>query len=205
MGLEHATTVDVVRATAADIPTLSRTLAAAFEDDPVFAWVVRDAASRRAGLPATFIAFLELYLPHGETYQARNGAGAALWAPPATPLASEEGLERFGQRISDVLAGDAERAFELMALLDAHHPAEPSFHLQFIGVAPGHQGRGVGSRLLTGMLDRCDATGTPAYLEATSVHNRRLYARHGFEAMGEITLPDGPCLWPMWRNPAPRA
>lgn len=55
--------------------------------------------------------------------------------------------------------------------------------------------------MLAAVLPRCDATGTPAYLEATSQGNRRLYQRHGFAVAGEITLPRGPALWPMWREP----
>jgi len=27
-----------------------------------------------------------------------------------------------------------------------------------------------------------------------------LYRRHGFEQIGEIELPDGPSLYPMWRD-----
>ena len=41
----------------------------------------------------------------------------------------------------------------------------------------------------------------PAYLEATSERNKQLYLRHGFEVTGEIKLPDGPRMWPMWRTP----
>jgi predicted GNAT family N-acyltransferase len=57
--------------------------------------------------------------------------------------------------------------------------------------------------LLREVLQRCDRDRTPAYLEATSPENVRLYRRHGFEVTGEICLPDGPSLWPMWRAPNP--
>ncbi|MFJ8632616.1 hypothetical protein [Streptomyces sp. NPDC093568] len=41
-----------------------------------------------------------------------------------------------------------------------------------------------------------------ACLEASSVRSRRLYERLGFEPEGEpIALPDGPRMWPMWREP----
>jgi len=49
---------------------------------------------------------------------------------------------------------------------------------------------------------RCDADGQPAYLEATSEHNRRLYERHGFVVTAPIVLPDGPTAYAMWREPA---
>lgn len=117
-------------------------------------------------------------------------------------MPGEAEAEAFGERIAAVLEEDAQRALELQALLDEHHPAHPCFHLQFVGVTPDHQGRGLGSRLLATVLRRCDASGTPAYLEATSPDNRRLYERHGFAAVTELTLPDGPPMWPMWRDPA---
>lgn len=113
-----------------------------------------------------------------------------------------EQLEMFGQRVTAALEHDAGRAFEIGAILEEHHPGAPCFHLQLMGVVPEQQGRGIGSRLLAAVLERCDATGTPAYLEATSAANRRLYERHGFEASHVIMLPDGPSLWPMWREPA---
>jgi hypothetical protein len=35
----------------------------------------------------------------------------------------------------------------------------------------------------------------------TSEHNRRLYGRHGFEVVGELSADGSPSLWPMWREP----
>jgi hypothetical protein len=51
------------------------------------------------------------------------------------------------------------------------------------------------------LLERFDRDAMPAYLEATSEANKRLYLRHGFEETGEIKLPNGPSMWPMWRTP----
>jgi ribosomal protein S18 acetylase RimI-like enzyme len=41
----------------------------------------------------------------------------------------------------------------------------------------------------------------PAYLESSNPRNMSLYRRHGFEQVGELPLPDGPALYPMWRTP----
>ncbi len=43
--------------------------------------------------------------------------------------------------------------------------------------------------------------GIPAYLEATSERNKRLYERHGFEATGVIQSGSSPPLWPMLHKP----
>lgn len=197
-------TIDIARATSTDVPTLSRTLARAFQDDPVFGWVVPDADVRQERLPSVFAAFSELYLPHDATYLAGEGAGAALWAPAGSEPVPDEHAEAFGARLGAALGEYAERALELDGLLEQHHPDQDCAHLHFMGVVPEHQGRGLGSQLLTTVLRGCDATGTPAYLEATSPDNCRLYQRHGFEVVGELALPDGPSLWRMWRQPATR-
>ena len=92
----------------------------------------------------------------------------------------------------------------LIGLIEERHPDEPAhWYLPCIGVRPDRQGQGVGSALLEHMTERLDREGVPAYLEASSERNRALYLRHGFEIRGELTLPEGPTLWLMWREPSP--
>jgi hypothetical protein len=76
------------------------------------------------------------------------------------------------------------------------------WYLQFLGVAPAWQGQGIGSALMTPVLERCDREGVRAYLDATSERNKRLYERHGFVAQDRFAPPGGPPIWPMWRQPA---
>lgn len=196
-------TIEISPAGTADVPTIGGTLARAFHDDPVFEWIVPDAAARRVTLPSVFAAFAEAYMVHQETELVADGAGAAVWAPAGAEPMTADQEHRIGELLAAILGADAERAVTAMELLDHHHPSRPCAYLQFMGVVPACQGRGLGSQLLTSMLVRCDASGTPAYLEATSEANRRLYQRHGFDTMTELVLPDGPPLWPMWREPAP--
>jgi RimJ/RimL family protein N-acetyltransferase len=71
-------------------------------------------------------------------------------------------------------------------------------------VAPERQGEGLGTALVRSVLDRCDREGLPAYLEASNAGSRRLYERLGFALTGRpLDLPDGPRMWPMWREPQP--
>ena len=61
--------------------------------------------------------------------------------------------------------------------------------------------KGYGNALMRSRLDRCDAEYAPAYLESSNPDNVPYYERFGFEVTGEIRLPDGPSLVPMWRQP----
>ena len=76
-------------------------------------------------------------------------------------------------------------------------PDEPHWYLPFIGVRPEAQGRGMGAHLLELGLDRADADGMPAYLEATSRRSVPLYSRHGFKVIGVVNAPEYPEIFAM--------
>lgn len=194
--------ITITKAKRDDARTSSRVLAHAFQDDPVFEWLLPDPDRRRELLPSVFMAFSELYLPCDESYIAGSGLAVAVWVPPRSQPLSEGALDQLGEQLTVTLGDDAARAAELDATLEEHHPEEPAFFLPFIGVVPEQQGRGLGSRLLETVLDQCDDSGIPAFLDATSPENHRLYERHGFETMAEVDVARGPTLWTMWREPA---
>ena len=94
------------------------------------------------------------------------------------------------------------RIIKTIDATDKAHPTERHYYLQFIGVDPDHQGKGLGNALMQPVLERCDREGCGAYLENTNEANRVFYERLGFVVTGEIDLGQGaPPLWQMWRNP----
>ncbi len=81
-------------------------------------------------------------------------------------------------------------------------PDEPTWYLQILGVAPGQQGRGIGTRLIAPALALADAKGEPAYLETGEEINLRFYERAGFqvrEAAAQLAPAPGPTHWTMYR------
>ena len=191
----------VRRAATADHTTAAEVLTAALFDDPVTDWLVPDRARRPAVLPPTFGLYFDAFQHHGETYLTEGGHGTALWLPPGRDLIPPDDLEDFGRRVEEAAGPFAGRLFELGEFFEAHAPAEPHWHLQLLAVVPEQQGRGLGSALLDEALRRLDLDREAAYLEATTLRNRALYERHGFDCFGEIALPDGPTIWQMWRAP----
>jgi ribosomal protein S18 acetylase RimI-like enzyme len=191
------------RGSPGDVPQIAATLADAFFDDPVFRWAAPDDDRRRELLPAFFALTAETLQRYDEIHLAGAGAGAALWVPPGGAPVPDDQAAEFGGRMLALSGADAERLFEVSELIDSRHPAGSYYFLQFIGVEPAGQGRGIGSRLLAHMLGRCDREGARAYLDATSEDNKRFYERHGFRASGEYAPAGGPPLWPMWREPRP--
>jgi GNAT superfamily N-acetyltransferase len=184
-----------------EVDALAWTLARAFYDDPAIMWLVPDDRRRLAVGQRGFALFLRrLWLAHDETYVADDVAGVCVWEPPGTwkvglgtQLALLPAMLRvYGRGLPRVLGA--------LTAIERNHPAEPHHYLAFVGVEPERQGRGVGSAIMRPVLDRCDAEGTPAYLEASSPRSRELYLRHGFEVTEELHIGRGsPPIWRMWR------
>jgi len=198
---ERATDLSVRRAAGHDLPALVETLTAAFMEDPVMTWWMPDRERRRQLLPVCFELIVDVNHPHDELYTTDPvPAAGAVWIPPGCQPTGEQAEEYVGWFV-EAAEETAERLLCALELMDAHHPTESHAYLFLLGARPQWQSQGLGSALLREVLERCDRDGTPAYLEATSLGNQRLYLRHGFEVTGEIALPDGPSLWPMWREP----
>jgi len=68
----------------------------------------------------------------------------------------------------------------------ALRPAENTYWLEHFYLAPELHGTGIGSAVLTGLLQRCDREGHAVRLQVLQGSPaRRLYERHGFTAESE--------------------
>jgi GNAT superfamily N-acetyltransferase len=185
-------------ATIDDVGSLSKTLAEAFDDDPVFVWLMPDEASRSARLRRFFeIELRRLVLPRGRAWTSPELTGASLSLPPGAWRAPARVAAPQGACFGIHLP----KAAGLLALLERRHIREPHYYFPYIGVAPDAQGRGLGSALMRPTLDRCDEQGLPAYLEASSERNAVLYERLGFELRSELRFAGSPPLRLMARPP----
>jgi ribosomal protein S18 acetylase RimI-like enzyme len=187
-----------------DVARLAATLSAAFHDDPVMRWLIPDADERRAIGPAFFTLFAGAFQRHGHAYRTTDGSGAALWTAPGVASVAEAETPEFNSAIAETCGPATGRGAIVEPLMSEQHPTDPHWYLGFLGVEPVGQGRGTASAMLEHVLTDVDRDRAPAYLEASTSRNRALYERHGFETVGEIELPDGPSLWPMWREPRRR-
>lgn len=192
--------VQVAQAAASDVPEVVETLAQAFDAVPIFRWFIPDAARREQILPVFFEAMVEAYLPWGQIHRSADGLAAAVWAPPGAQMTADVAAV-LGERTAAAMGEYEARMTELRPLLAPWRYAGPHHYLHFLAVRPQAQGKGYGSALLRGVLERSDAQGIPAGLNATSEDNRRLYERHKFVVRQEVTLRDSPPLWCMLREP----
>lgn len=196
--------VEVRPATRRDLGALSRTLGRAFYDDPVMIWMLPDDDARRRKLHKLFASLTRYHhLARGGVEVAPDGdgiGGAALWDPPGQWRTSRLSELRAIPGLFLAFGSSLHKGLVVEEMMKEVHPEEPHWYLAIIGSDPNVRGRGFGHALMRSRLDRCDAEHAPAYLESSNPVNVPYYQRFGFEATGEITVPNGgPTLIPMWR------
>lgn len=174
----------------------------AFSRDPVMRWLYPEAADYLQGFPDFAEAFGGGSFGHSTAHVAGDFGGVAMWLPP--------GAEVDGDAVGAALnkSVDAERlpsVFEMLEEMGRYHIEEDHWYLAMVGVDPSHQGKGLGSSLLSFALSKCDEAGLPAYLESSNPANVPLYERHGFRVLGTIQVGDSPPVFPMHRDARSRS
>ena len=162
-------------------------LGKAFFDDPIWMWVVQDPERRRKHLGQFLAQVIHGRVKAGTVWTTTEQEGTAVWAPPGEwkvhPLAM---LPALPSALRCVGFRELQTRLEAFAKMEAGHL----------------RGLGVGTALITPMVDRCDEEGLPAYLESSKRGNLPFYHRFGFEVTEELTIASG-CdpIWRMWRDP----
>lgn len=183
-----------------DTREIIETISVAFRTDAAARWLFPDEENFHHVFGRFARAFAAPAFEHRTAHFTDQFAGAATWFPPRVNGEDEPVMEVIEEFVPHYRLHEAFALFEQM---DRFHPEFPHWYLPLIGVAPGHQGEGIGSQLLQHVLSECDHTNTPAYLEASSPENLRLYHRHGFQTLGEIQSGSSPVIYPMLREPRP--
>jgi RimJ/RimL family protein N-acetyltransferase len=105
-------------------------------------------------------------LPFEQIWTTEDRLGAALWSPPnCWKLGLVEELLFLPDWIAVTGLKNLYSRWRAIEKVQAKHPHIPHWYLMAVGVAPEVQGQGYCSKLLKPVLDICDRTQTPAYLE----------------------------------------
>jgi ribosomal protein S18 acetylase RimI-like enzyme len=188
---------------------VSLALAAAFQDDPAYRYILPDSDRRSRSLRGLFGAVVGYSLRYGQVYTTPAGNGAACWLTPGNTEITLWRALRTGMGLPRAVArfpGEARRRFlEALAYMDEVHKrlmTGPHWYLWALGVEPSCQGQGIGRKLLQPGLARSDAEGVPCYLETQTERNAAFYRKRGFVVVNEGQVPgQGLPVWMMLREP----
>lgn len=179
-------------------------LARAFMDEPVSQKVYRGmtAEKRLRNLTLDFTGELSVGIRRGapvHVMQADQVVAAALIYPPGSyPLNRLDDLLVLFWTVWGHTPYDLKSWLRWVAQAEKHHPKEPHYYLEYIGVDPQAQGSGLGSMILKYLTMQADKAQIGCYLETATRINLPLYQRFGFQITCEETIIDLP-TWFMWR------
>ena len=182
-------------------------IAAGHADYPSFRHLFPDPRRRARALRAFFSATVRDAIPFGAVLAAWDGsrvAATAVWLPPGRfPWSIRRKLVAT-PTLSRVLVADP-RAFRTFmrygANIERAQPTEPHWYLEVLSVRPEHQRHGLGSRLVTPILERADRDQVPCDLDTADPANVAFYRRFGFEVVDPAleVIPGGPTVTMMHR------
>jgi ribosomal protein S18 acetylase RimI-like enzyme len=197
----------ITRLARPQLPQAAQVLARAFHTDPMSTYMLPDESRREAALAAFFRATLRIAFWNGQVETTPGLEGVAVWLAPGKTDFTWPVILRSRLILLPIHFGGAsyQRFMRTVESFDQDHQRVIGgryWYLLHLGVAPGQQGQGIGSRLMGPGLAQADQAGLRCYLETLTEANVRLYQRHGFTIRSENAVqPDGPRFWTMVRDP----
>jgi GNAT superfamily N-acetyltransferase len=185
-------------------PQAAHVLATAFVNDPVTQVCFKGFTpeQRVRALTTDFTNELKVCLRRGYPVQlVEDGVtkAVAVIYPPGTYPYPQVDLWKI--MLKSALASGLQNVRSWMGWMngiDAYHPKEAHYYLEYLGVAPECQGQGYGSLLLRHMTAKADELGVGCYLENALLRNVPFYQRAGFTQVREEEI-IGIHAWLMWR------
>lgn len=180
-------------------------LTTAFLADPLFGHLLPPSMPRReARLRQIFAIEVARSQKRGGTWLAGDGSGVMVCFPPGQWQTTAWEDLRDAARWRYIFGRNMDTASAAISRMEAEQRSLPDhWFLCYAAVDPSLQNSGIATALLRAVLEECDRTGTPAYLEASNGKSHAIGTRNGFVDRPAFSLPHGgPTVHPMWREPA---
>jgi ribosomal protein S18 acetylase RimI-like enzyme len=194
----------MMRAREGDADAMVRSFCEAFADDPGLAWIWPDRADRVARLPYFFEPIVGGTTARGIALRSEASDAVSLWRQPGRIAPDADEMAPWHASMARAFSQGAGRSQLMGATLKARQPTDFAWwYLQFIGVRPEAQGKGLGGDAVRAGLALAGEAGMPVYVEVMNPDNLGYYRHVGFQVIDEFDIPDaGPHVWAMlWGKP----
>jgi GNAT superfamily N-acetyltransferase len=189
------------RALPGERPAVAATVAAAFADDPAWAFIFGEDCERLAVHFAA--ALFDLRAGSQNVWVSDDLAAVAMWDPPGGSDGARADGESIWARYRAIAGDDAlRRLASYNDAVAAVAPPEAYWYLGVLATRPERRREGLASAVLRPVLDQADRLGIACCLETSTAANRRFYERRGFTRATAIALPGGPPTWWLRRAPS---
>ncbi len=189
------------------LKSISSVLSKAFNQDPLFCYLIPDTNQRLKTLNHYFQHVIKYGLRYGEVYSFPNLEGISVWLPPKSSSHTRWKAIKAGALILPVKVKWKyltlqNKIYKFTDHLHKKFAPYPHWYLSIIGVGPNHQGKGFGEQLLSTTINRIDLESKPIYLETNKEKNVEIFKRFGFRILQKVIIPGTEIFhWSLLRNP----
>lgn len=179
----------MIKAKTNDKKRITELLVSSFSGNPSVNYIISGGKRRPARIAALMEYSFDLCMRFGEVWLSDNLRGCALLLFPQNKkiTLSSVGLDLKFILCAVGLSGIG-RVLRREWLVSQKQRKEDMAYLWFIGVDPLVQHVGLGSVLLSEVLNRAENLGLPVYLETSVKGNISWYKRFGFDVYDELDL-----------------
>ncbi len=162
-------------------------LAEAFTDNKSVNYAIKQDSKRVKRIHFLIQYALNICLEFGEVWQSDDRKGYALMLFPDQKRITFRSI-LWDIQLATLATGltKVPKVLDREARIRSKHPATPFCHLWFLGVAEKSQGQGIGSALLTELIEHCQSLQRPIYLETSTLQNLPWYEKFGFQVYDQL-------------------
>ena len=153
--------VEIRSADSSRLAHVAEVVGRAFVTEPTMAWPLGGRTDDLGERCIRFHAlFLEPLMGRGIIWETTDGHGALVLVPPEQKDAWDDALHIDDSRTHNVFDDGGRRLELFWEWVASKTPSEPLWHLDSVAVAPGLQGRGIGSALIEFGLEQARGRGS---------------------------------------------
>ncbi|MFX1296252.1 MAG: GNAT family N-acetyltransferase [Promethearchaeota archaeon] len=195
------------RLTEDQVKDAGKILSRAFQDNPLFIYLIPDDSERKVKLKYFFEYKIRYDVLYGEVYApSPNLEGIAGWLFSENAYKTLERQIRSGRtkvvsKLGMEFYKKTKYVEEFVDMLHKRYAPFKHWYLAPLGVDPIFQGKGYAGILLKAMFVRVEQELFPIYLETNTEKNISIYEHYGFQILEDITIPDSDLrIWAMLKE-----
>lgn len=158
-----------------------------FEDNQSVNYIVKQDSKRKERIRALMDYSFEICYMFGAVYLSDDKKGCALVLYPDQKKFSIKSTLLDVQLLLNAIGlTRAGKAMSRESAIKSNYPKQPIYYLWFLGVLNSDQNKGIGSQLLSEIIQDSEKQQKPIYLETSTLKNLPWYKKFGFAIYKEL-------------------
>lgn len=179
----------MLKATKEDKALVIKILTDSFSENQSVNYIVKQDTRREDRIKFLMDYSFDICLTFGEVLLSNDKKGCALVLyPDLKKFTLQSVILDIKLLLKSISLSNASKAMSREKAIKSNYPQKPFYYLWFLGVSPDQQNRGIGTKLLTEIIQESIARNRAIYLETSSIKNLPWYKKFGFSIFKELSF-----------------